>query len=285
MSLVEKAIRKLQEEKRSSGEVSAPAQEHVTGAPPGRHQAAIVLERGALRAAGLMPPEEEWGLLARQYRKIKHPLIAQAIGRGTPRAPKGYLIMVASAMAGEGKSFTALNLALSLALEKDLRVLLVDADVAKPQLSHVLGLGKARGLLDALREEKLDVESLLYPTDVPTLSFLPAGADAGGATELLSSSRMERIAALLGQHDSQRIVVIDSPPLLQTTEATALARVAGQIVVVVRAESTAQPVLLDALKTLDGHPAVSLVLNQSVRAATSAYYDSYGSERSDVRSA
>jgi len=218
--------------------------------------------------------------LARQYRRIKYPLMAQAMGRGVPRTPKGYLIMIASALPGEGKTFTALNLSLSLALEKDIKVLLVDADVAKPQLSQVLGLGTAPGLLDALRDGSVDVEALIRPTDVPKLSFLPAGLGAVDATELLSSTRMERLTTLLGQHDGARIVVFDSPPLLQTTESAALGRVTGQIVVVVRAETTPQPVVLDALKILEGHPAVSLVLNQSTRAATSSYYYyGYGTER------
>jgi exopolysaccharide/PEP-CTERM locus tyrosine autokinase len=239
-----------------------------------------VLERGLLRTAGLLPPEQDMAQLARQYRRIKYPLMAQAMGRGVPRTPKGYLIMIASAMPGEGKTFTALNLSLSLALEKDIKVLLVDADVAKPQLSQVLGLGNAPGLLDVLRDGSVDVEALIRPTDVPKLSFLAAGLGAVDATELLSSTRMERLTTVLGQHDGARIVVFDSPPLLQTTESAALVRVTGQIVVVVRAETTPQPVVLDALKILEGHPAVSLVLNQSTRAVTSSYYYyGYGTER------
>ena len=294
MSVVEKAIRKLQDQKQAAERPAPPAPPAAGTAPPeepgavhratdavASQQPPIVLERSVLRAAGLLPPEEDANLLSRQYRKIKHPLVAQAIGQGVPCAPKGYLIMIASAMAGEGKSFTAINLALSLAMEKDLTVLLVDADVAKPQLSHVLGVGESPGLLDALRDPHLRVESLIRATDIPTLSFLPAGQGSDEATELLSSARMEQLAERLGRHDSRRIVVFDSPPLLQTTESPALARAMGQIVVVVRAELTPQPVLLDALQSLDGHPAVSLVLNQSTRSATSAYYYyGYGSEAS-----
>lgn len=298
MSVVEKAIRKLQEQNQQPGHPAATGEvpkihpphggspEPVLEGAPGSHLPGIVLERAVLRAAGLLPPEEDAGLLSRQYRKIKHPLVAQAIGRGVPRTPKGYLIMIASAMSGEGKTFTSVNLALSLAMDKDLEVLLVDADVAKPQLSHVLGLGQSPGLLDALRDPQLDVESLIRATDVPKLSFLPAGVGSEEATELLSSTRMQQIAELLGRHDSRRIVLFDSPPLLQTTESPALTHVVGQIVVVVRAESTPQPVLLDALKTLEGHPSVSLVLNQSTRTATSAYYYyGYGSERPNRDSA
>ncbi|MHB1571803.1 MAG: AAA family ATPase [Solirubrobacteraceae bacterium] len=296
MSVVERTIRKLQEEKQASGEASpahsaaqpaaaaqAPAPPPPPPVAPRVRSAPIVLDRGVLRGAGLLPPEPDMKSLARQYRNIKHALVAPAVGRGAPRTPKGYLIMIASAMSGEGKSFTAVNLALSLALEKDINVLLVDADVAKPQLSHVLELGHSRGLLDALRDPALDVETLIRPTDVPNLSFLPAGEGAEEATELLSSSRMAQIAALLGQNDPARIVLFDSPPLLQTTESVALARVAGQILVVVRAEWTPQPVLLDALKVLDGHPSVSLVLNQSQHSSVSSYYYyGYGKERPEA---
>lgn len=290
MSVVEKAIRKLQESGQqpnspataTSEQVHAdtPAQPSARAIPPPQGPA-LTIERGMLRAAGLLAPDEDMQVLARQYRKIKHPLIARAIGRGAPRAPKGYLVMIASAIAGEGKTFTAVNLALSMALEKDLRVLLVDADVAKPQLSQVLGLGAAPGLLDALRRPELDVESLIHPTDLATLAVLPAGTGSEETTELLASARMDQLAEILGRNDGQRIVVFDSPPLLQTTESPALARMAGQIVVVVRAEFTPQPVLLDALKTLEGHGGISLVLNQSMRSVTSAYYYyGYGKELS-----
>lgn len=280
MSVVEKTIRKLQEQRQQAAEEATPPAAPMPEAPlaselaesPASSLPPVALDRGTLRSFGLMPPEEESDLLTRQYRKIKHPLVAKAMGRGVPREPKGYLIMIASAMSGEGKSFTAVNLALSLALEKDLHVLLVDGDVAKPQLTRVLGLDGVPGLLDCLRDAARDVESLVRATNVPTLSFLPAGAGGDDATELLSSPRMERIAALLGQHDSRRIVVFDSPPLLQTTESPALARIAGQIVVVVRADSTPQPLLLDALNTLQGHPGVSLVLNQSLQSGAKPYY-------------
>ena len=287
MSVVEKTIRKLQEQRQQATDEAPPpaaagqmlpearqasdAAAARTAAPAGSLPP-VALDRATLRSFGLMPPEEELDILTRQYRKIKHPLVAKALGRGVPREPKGYLIMIASAMSGEGKSFTAVNLALSLSLEKDLDVLLIDGDVAKPQLSRVLGLSGVPGLLDALRDPTRNVESLIRATNIPTLSFLPAGIGGDDATELLSSPRMERTAALLGQHDSRRIVVFDSPPLLQTTESPALARMAGQIVVVVRAQSTPQPVLLDALNTLQGHPGVSLVLNQSMQSGAKPYY-------------
>ena len=294
MSVVEKAIQKLRTEKRPIGAPGETSAAPSTEAAPVRPEAAtprgggsrapasgIILDRIALRATGLLPPDEESGVLAREYRKIKRPLVARAIGRGVPRAANGHLIMIASAVPGEGKTFTALNLALSLAIEKDVRVLLVDADVVKPQLSREFGLQGAPGLLDVLRDPSIDPASLVHPTDVPTLAFMPAGSGTEEATEFLSSARMQEIAAALGEGDGARIVVLDSPPLLHTTESIALSHVVGQIVVVVRAESTPQPVLLDALKALGNHPAISLVLNQSRSGGTSGYYYGYGVEGAD----
>jgi exopolysaccharide/PEP-CTERM locus tyrosine autokinase len=303
MSVVEKTLQKLQDARQKrpdpAPELSlakadsaapaagqgapAPAERHALAAP---HHPPIVLDRPKLRALGLLPPEEQERRLSSQYRKIKRPLIAGAIGRGEERLPKGYMIMLASAMSGEGKTFTALNLALSIAREKDLRVLLIDADVAKPHLSRTFGLEGEPGLLDVLREPQMNVEAVIRRTDVPTLTFLPAGKSSADATELLASRRMEEVAALLGKHDDHRMVIFDSPPLMQTTESPALVQVVGQILVVVRAEWTPQPVLLDALENLQDHPAVSLMLNQSMRSETSAYYyygygdDGSGADRS-----
>lgn len=298
MSVVEKALRKAREAQQAGTEATAegvaargdgastkadvnsraPAPRALAG-EQGPH---VILDRTALRAAGLLPPVTEERRLYSQYRKIKRPLIANAIGRGAEKLPNGYLIMLASAMPGEGKTFTAINLALSIATEKDFSVLLVDADVAKPQLSRLFGLEDERGLLDVLRDPQVDVKSVIRRTDVPTLSFLPAGKSSPDATELLASNRMDELAQLLGERDGHRMVLFDTPPLIQTTESPALMHVAGQILVVVRAESTPQPVLLDALESLQDHPAVSLILNQSMRSATSAYYYyGYGEERSD----
>ena len=286
MSVVEKTLRKIQESKRPAAEALAPGADGqgIFPAHAGARERppVIAVDVVALRAAGLIPPEDEERRLSYQYRKIKRPLIANAIGRGAQRLPMGYVILLASALPGEGKSFTAVNLALSISREKDLSVLLVDGDVAKPQLTRVLGLEGERGLLDVLRDSRLDVESVIRPTDVPKLSFLPAGVSSADATELLASKRMEEVATLLGQRDGNRIVLFDTPPLVPTTESPALAQVAGQIVVVVRAESTPQPVLLDALSLLEEHPSVSLILNQSRHVATSAYYYyGYGSKPDD----
>jgi protein-tyrosine kinase len=236
----------------------------------------------ALRAAGLLAPEEEEHQLAQQYRQIKRPLITRAVGRGAARLPNGHVIMVASALAGEGKTFTALNLALSMSIEKDIHVLLVDADVAKPLLSGLLGLGDAPGLLDVLRDSRLGVESVILRTNIPTLSVLPAGSHSQEATELLASARMEEVVRVIAKHDERRLALFDSPPLLLTTESPALAQVAGQVVMVVRAGVTSRQAVLAALTYVGAHPSVSLVLNQCRMSARAAYDYSHSDRRSEA---
>jgi exopolysaccharide/PEP-CTERM locus tyrosine autokinase len=180
--------------------------------------------------------------------------------------------MMASAMPGEGKTFTSINLAFSMALERDVSVLLVDADVAKPHISKLFGLDSEPGLLDLLQDDSIAAESLILPTNVPRLSVLPAGRHSNEATELLASARMKEIMDEVARYDASRITLLDSPPLLLTTESQALAQIAGQIVVVVRAGITPQGVLQDALSYFAEDKSVSLILNQSVETAAAGYY-------------
>jgi exopolysaccharide/PEP-CTERM locus tyrosine autokinase len=241
----------------------------------------VKIDRQALRAQGLLPPEHQERGLSDQYRQIKRPLIANAIGRGgVEKLPRGQLILVASAMPGEGKTFTSLNLALSLALEKDVSVLLIDADAPKPHLDRVLGVEDEPGLLELLRgEESLDPESFIIPTDVPGLAMLPIGRATESTTELLASHRMDQIMQQLADNDPMRIAVIDSPPLLLTSESRVLAEAAGQIVLVVRAGHTPQQSVLDAISHLGEGKSIGLVLNQSTDAAPAGYYYGYGDSK------
>jgi receptor protein-tyrosine kinase len=235
----------------------------------------VRIDAHALRSAGLAPPEHQQRALADQYRHIKRPLVAAAIGRGAPKLERGQLIMMASAMPGEGKTFTSINLALSMALEKDVSVLLVDADVAKPHISRTFGVEHELGLIDVLRDGKANVESLILQTDVENLSILPAGQRSETATELLASNRMQETFDYLADSDPARVVLIDSPPLLLTSESRALAHWVGQIVIVVRADMTPHQAVLDAIGYLGEGKRISLVLNQS-RAETPGYYYGYG---------
>ncbi len=233
------------------------------------------VDSDALRDAGLMAPEYHEELLADQYREIKRPLIAHAFGKRATKVESGNLIMVTSAVSGEGKTFTSINLALSMAKERDHSVVLVDADVAKPHTSDMFGAADEPGLLDFLENDSLPLRSLIIPTDVENLSILPAGAPRPHATELLASAAMSTFCqAMSGLTDSQ-LVVFDTPPILQTSEAKVLTGFAGQVVVVVRAEETSQDAVAAAVSTLDEDKAVSLVLNQ-MRSKARDYQYGYG---------
>jgi len=233
------------------------------------------LDQEALRDAGLIAPEYHAELLANQYRDIKRPLIAHAFGKRATLVERGNLIMVSSAISGEGKTFTSINLALSMAQERDHSVLLVDADVAKPHISTMFGAEDEPGLLDVLENGDHDLRSTILPTDEAGLSVLPAGRPRPNASELLASDAMEDVVTQLSSSTTRRIVILDSPPLLQTSEAKVLARLSGQIALVVRAERTPRDMVEAALATIGDEQAVNLILNQA-RYADNKYQFSYG---------
>jgi protein-tyrosine kinase len=299
MSLVERALKKLQE---SRGLPATPAQQstapatvlsdaaavaHEVVALEHRAQAAtpprsepphkvVNIDKDALRSMELLPPPEAERWMASQFQRIKRPLVAAALGKSANPVHNGHLIMLVSALPGEGKTFTSLNLALSTALERDVNVLLVDADIPKPHVTRIFGLQGERGLLDLLADGDLHPESVILRTSVPGLSLLPAGRRLDNATELLASERMEQVAMQLGANGSKRIVIFDSSPLLLSTESRALIPVMGQVVLVVRAEITLQKAVMEALDIIGDAKPVSLILNQSHEPVSGAYYG-YGS--------
>jgi Mrp family chromosome partitioning ATPase len=168
------------------------------------------------------------------------------------------------------------NLAFSISLERELNVLLVDADVAKPHISRAFGLEGAPGLIDLLLEEAGDVADLLVRTDLNDIQVLPAGRSHPQATELLASERMSAVVKELATRYSDRIVLLDSPPLLITSEAQALAGQVGQIALVVEAGNTSRQSLAQTLDTLARDKAINLILNKSDWGQVGSYYGEYG---------
>jgi protein-tyrosine kinase len=246
----------------------------------------VHIDREALRAIKLLPPVALERGIASQYQQVKRPLITAATGRGGAQLPNGHLVMLTSALPGEGKTFTSINLALSMALEEDVEVLLVDADVAKPHVSHLFGLEGERGLLDLLTDSELHPDTVILRTDVDGLSLMPAGRRIETATELLASERMLQVAAQLGTAGGRRIVLFDSPPLLLSTESLALLGSVGHVVMIVRADETSRMAVNDALEIIGGRRPVSLILNQSSSGPSNGYYGygSYGESQSEQRS-
>jgi protein-tyrosine kinase len=239
--------------------------------PPIAPARRIHIDSSALREAGYLPETSRDRQFANHYRQIKRPLLARVHAVADPSAASPRLIMMASALPGDGKTFTSINLCLSLATERDTSVVLVDADLPKPHVSRIFGVDQEPGLTEALSDVSVDVESLLLPTDIGSLSILPAGKQHDNATELLASARMAAIVSRLLTRNPHRIVVFDSPPLLVASESRALAAVAGQIVLVVRSGTTPREAVLDALDDLGEGKNIALVLNQG-RIAVGGYY-------------
>ena len=196
--------------------------------------------------------------LAEEFRLVKRQLLLAAREGDATRSRS---VLVCSAQPDEGKTFCSVNLALSLAAERDLEVLLVDADCAKPDVPDTLGIPSGPGLLDALADPTIDVEGCIIPTDVPNLSVLPAGARSDNDTELLASDRAHALLQRLERANPRRLMVFDSAPVLAASTATALAEHVGQVLVVVRADRTSESDLREAVALLDGCDTVQLLLN------------------------
>jgi len=246
----------------------------------GHEQNRIEIDLERLKARGFVTPDAPKSQIADEFRVIKRPIIHNARRTAASAIRNGNLIMVTSALPGEGKTFTAINLALSVAMELDTTVLLVDGDVAHPELPRVLGTPGSPGLLELLTTNELDVSDAIVRTNVDNLSILPAGAHHRRATELLASEQMAIVLHELGTRYPDRIVIFDSPPLLPTTEARALALHMGQIVMVVAADSTRQHAVNLALATIENCDIVLMMLNKADKTDVGTYYGYYADDES-----
>jgi protein-tyrosine kinase len=230
----------------------------------------ITLDRPRLRTAGYLPEVGQELRFADYYREIKRPVIQRAFAAGA--AANQRLILVTSALPAEGKTFTALNLALSIARERDLSVLLVDADFPKAHIGRALGVDEEPGLLDAVAETSHKVESLILGTDVKGLEILPGGRSSAHAAELVASARMGEIVARLVAQNRRRLVLFDSAPLLVSSEARALNQLPGQIILVARSGITPRRALQEAIAQVDNKKLQGLVLNNAYAKSHGYYY-------------
>jgi protein-tyrosine kinase len=260
--------------------------ELVPGAPPepvaDKERAALPSPEIAYRTAkvnradlidqGFVMPDAAITALAEEFRIVKRTLLLNAIG---PTAlPNGRRILICSANANEGKTFCAVNLALSMANERDIEVLLIDGDFAKPTVLSTLGIEGPVGLMDALADSDIDVETLVIKTDVGNLSVLPSGKYTNEATELIAADRTRLIIERLSAKPN-RIILFDSPPALAASPASVLAYHVGQVLLVVRADKTAEAELRDAVLLLGGCEEIQLLLNGARFAPNARRFGSY----------
>lgn len=240
--------------------VQGPRIEVIT-AEPMPLDGVLAIDRDNLAARGMLVPGAPVSALAEEFRLIKRQLLNTARAMEAEAGDRARMILVGSANPGDGKTYCAINLALSLAAERDAEVLLVDADFAKPDVLHRLGLEDRPGLLDALARSDARIEDYVLPTDVPQLSLLPSGTRSTHDTELIASDRTRVLLAELMAANPRRIIVFDSPPVLAASPAATLAHHVGQVMLVVRADRTPESDLRSAVALLDGCEQIQLVLN------------------------
>lgn len=245
---------------------AAPSPAAAEAAPHPAHKSStrrVELDLNRMRDLGMVTAAGGRTRLLEDFRVIKRPLLQRAFAERAEGEKPGNLIMVTSSLPGEGKTYCAINLAMSIAMELDHTVLLVDADVARPSVLRSLGLPAHRGLMDILLDDKIDMSDVMLRTNVDTLSILPAGTSTPRATELLASSAMSTLVNEIAHRYPDRVVIFDSPPLLLTSESRVLASHMGQIVMVVEAQTTTQHAVKEALHQLEGYQNVNLIYNKT----------------------
>jgi protein-tyrosine kinase len=238
-------------------------------------EGAATIDRTLLADRGLLVPGAPIGALAEEFRLIKRQLLATAKIVQNEAPAKARTMLVCSAQPNDGKTYCALNLAISLAAERDTEVLLIDADFAKPDVLSSIGLKEGPGLLDALADATVNIENCVIATDIARLSVLPAGTKTNTDTELLASKRTAELIAALLAADPKRILLFDSPPVLAASPASVLAGHVGQVMLVVRADRTSDGDLREAVAMLDGCDHIQLVLNAVSYAPGGRRFGSY----------
>jgi receptor protein-tyrosine kinase len=249
------------------GAVAPPPLVRTTG-----HSVTIDLDR--LQRQSIITPGSGRTPMGESFRRVKRHVLAN-IAAAEPGTPAN-LVMVTSPLANEGKTFCAINLAISMAMEMERTVLLVDADVAKPSVPSVLGLKIDRGLMDVLFQQGADLSDVLCRTNIDKLTLLPAGKGRHQATEMLASDAMGALLMEMSERYSDRIIVFDSPPLLAASESSVLATRMGQIVMVVEAGKTTEAALKESLSRVESCRNVGLLLNKVEGAGLGGYGYGYG---------
>jgi len=237
------------------------------------HQDIVKFDWDFLKSNGFIMVDDSHSRIAEEYRAIKRPLVTNAIGSRKSDIKNSNLILITSSVPGEGKTFTSINLAFSIAAEMDKKVLLIDADVAKPSIAKVLGIESKVGLIDFLETDTLQLSDIILQTEIPGLRIITAGKSHKFSTELLASDKMIALSKELSERYSDRIVIFDTPPLLATTQAEVLASQMGQVILVVAAEKTPQSYVLESTKKLQNCSDIVLgVLNKAQRTLNASYY-------------
>ena len=283
MTSIEKAIEKLSKGTKSGDQSVASLESRVSfreDVKQGKTERTVSIDLGHLAMNGMITPSNSNSAIAEEYRHIKRPILQNAFGSKAGTVENGQLVLVTSAVPGEGKTFTAINLAISIAMELDKTVLLVDADLSMCGISRTFGFEPGYGLADVLSDSNVLLSQVLISTNIPKLTILSAGKYQIHKAELISSDNMRRLVTELSHRYADRIIIFDAPPLMATSEARVLASMMGQIVFVVEEGKTTQRLVHEAVASLDQSKSIGFVLNKSRRSMLSSYgYYGYGANR------
>ena len=293
LPLIERAVgtaqpaESLRQRRPGGGQIPRP-QHAGDPAPAARTSAESAQQRQAVRQSryaeidldrladmGFLTPKGGRSRIREEFRVIKRGVLQNALQPGRSRGLPGNLVMVTSARPDEGKSFTAVNLAISIALERDYTVLLIDGDFAAPSVAPILGIESEKGMVDVLEDPSIDLSEVMIRTNIEKLSILPAGASHNLSTELLASHRMSSVVSEIAQRYQDRIVIFDAPPLLATSEPSTLAMHVGQIILVVEADRTTKAAVKEALEMITTGASVGAVLNRCSPRIGQAQFGSY----------
>ncbi|MCB2106403.1 MAG: XrtA-associated tyrosine autokinase [Rhodobacteraceae bacterium] len=238
--------------------------------------AGIELDLVQLQKEGYLTPQNQRSLIAEEYRIVKRPLLRSAFDRSKSGEQNSHVVMVTSAKPGEGKTFTAINLAMSVASERDLYVLLVDCDIRRMTLSRKLGVGDRKGIMDVLLNPKMAVSDVIVKTSIPNLALIPTGQPIEAATELFASQSMANLVDELASRYPDRFIIFDTPPVLASSEPSVLALHVGHVIMVVAAGETTKAAIAESLPLVNSCPNVHFILNRAKMVAGQDRFGYYG---------
>lgn len=281
MNSIEKVVELLKKNTRESGAGNEAQRENIhqglekTLNSKVANKDTLKINLEYLQQEGYITPGTLDSVKAEEFRIIKRPILQNAFGKGAVSVQNGNMIMVTSSLPDEGKTYISLSMAMSIALEMDKTVLLVDCDLINPSLSQLLEVAKKPGLTDYLFDSKITLEDIIINTDIPRLRLLPSGSQHAQSNELLTSSRMSSLVNELSERYTDRVILFDTPPLLLANQAVVISQLMGQIIVVVEAEKTPQNLVIEAIEKLDEEKIIGVVLNKARKPSSSNYYGAY----------
>ena len=269
MNSIEKALQKQQQYIEAQNKTQTSQLETNKAEPVESHSvvsnAKIIIDLEMLARKGFVSTDSKRQIINEEYRVIKRKLLDTAFGPLSKSLKNSNIIMVSSARQGEGKTFTAINLALSIALEQDKTVLLVDADVLRPNVMQTLELKNEQGLIEFLLGEKEDLAEVMCRTNLSKLRIITAGKAHHLSVELLASERMFSAVEEFANRYTDRIVIVDTPPLLGINETAILANLAGQALIVTEEFKTKLVDIDNAVKHLKPEMAIGFIVNKTER--------------------